>query len=194
MNTDPLAWVGYCWIGVGLLWLAGLVFTKKVVRRMPMGARTFQLGVGALGLALMTGRWFDTGWMALTFLPSNLGALLAARWGGLALTVVGCIFACCARVALGGNWSGEATIKQNHELIVKGPYALTRHPIYTGLFVAAIGTTITVGKWRSIVGLTVVLIMLMLKITQEERMMTQQFPESYPAYKQRVKALIPGLL
>jgi protein-S-isoprenylcysteine O-methyltransferase Ste14 len=194
MKIDPLTLAGYCWFGIGLFWLAGLAFTKRVARRMPASARLFQIAVGLLGVTLMTGRWFDQGWMAHLFLPDTPGALQFAAWTGLALTFVGCLFACWARITLGGNWSGEATVKHNHELIVSGPYALTRHPIYTGLLTAAIGTTLIIARWHSVVGLVVVVLMLILKMSQEERMMTQQFPESYASYRRRVRALIPGLL
>ncbi len=193
MTFNAPVWVSYCWIGVALVWLAGLAFTKRVVRRQATGARAFQLGLGMLAAALMASKWLNNGWMAISYVPQNPGAHLLVDWIGLALTLAGCLFACWARVALGGNWSGEATVKDNHELIVKGPYALTRHPIYTGLLTAVVGTTLVMGQWRSIIGLVIVVLMLMLKMSQEELLMTQQFPETYPRYRRRVKALIPGL-
>ncbi len=194
MRIDPLTLAGYCWIGIGLFWLAGLAFTKRVARRMPTSARLFQIAVGLLGVTLMTGRWFNQGWMALSILPYAPDTQRFAAWIGLALTFLGCLFACWARITLGGNWSGEAAVKHNHELIVGGPYAVTRHPIYTGLLTAAVGTTLIISRWHSLIGLVVIVLMLILKMSQEERLMTQQFPESYANYKQRVKALIPGLL
>jgi protein-S-isoprenylcysteine O-methyltransferase Ste14 len=184
----------YCWIGLGLVWLVGLAFTKPVVRTGPIGARAFQIALAALGVALMSSQSLNKGWIAASFLPQSAEEHRLVNWVGLALTFAGCLFACWARVVLGGNWSGNATVKDNHQLIVKGPYAFTRHPIYTGFLTAATGTTLVVGKWSSIVGLAVVVLMLILKMSQEERLMTQQFPETYPSYRQRVKALIPGLL
>jgi protein-S-isoprenylcysteine O-methyltransferase Ste14 len=194
MTINAFEWVEYCWAGLGLVWLVGLAFTKPVVRRIPTGPRAFQIALGALGVALMSIPSLDTGWMAISFLPQGDGGNGLAQFVGVALTLAGCLFACWARVVLGGNWSGDITVKDNHELIVKGPYALTRHPIYTGLLTAVVGTTFVVGKWRAIVGLIIVVLMLILKMSQEERLMTQQFPEKYPSYRQRVKALIPGLL
>ena len=194
MTFSAVTWVVYCWDGVGLFWLAGLAFTKRVVRRTPIGARAFQIAVGALGIAFIFSQSLNKGWMAVSFLPRSAGLHQLADWTALALTFAGCLFACWARVVLGGNWSGAPTVKDNHELIVKGPYALTRHPIYTGFLTAAVGTTLVVGMWRAIVGLAVIVLMLILKMSQEERLMTQQFPETYLGYRQRVKALIPGLL
>jgi protein-S-isoprenylcysteine O-methyltransferase Ste14 len=68
---------------------------------------------------------------------------------GVLLTAAGLGFAIWARVHLGGNWSAEVTVKHDHELIGSGPYALARHPIYTGLLLAFVGTAIVVGEWRA---------------------------------------------
>src|ERR1700722_4326811 len=61
---------------------------------------------------------------------------------GLALTILGCLFAVWARVTLGSNWSGLPTVRREHELITKGPYTLARHPIYTGILLALAGNAI----------------------------------------------------
>jgi protein-S-isoprenylcysteine O-methyltransferase Ste14 len=108
--------------------------------------------------------------------------------------MAGCLFAIWARLILGANWSGTAKVKRGHELIVKGPYRFVRHPIYTGIITACIGTTLAIGEWRCIMGLIVVFLGLVLKMTQEERLMIATFPQAYPQYRRRVKALIPGLL
>src|SRR5262249_47546578 len=63
---------------------------------------------------------------------------------GAAITAAGLLFAMWARRHLGANWSGTVTIKQGHELIVTGPYALVRHPIYTGLVAAIAGSALAI--------------------------------------------------
>ncbi|MDE2051140.1 MAG: isoprenylcysteine carboxylmethyltransferase family protein [Gammaproteobacteria bacterium] len=108
--------------------------------------------------------------------------------------ILGCSFAIWARVALGSNWSGRPTVKAGHELVVSGPYALTRHPIYTGILIAAFGTALADLQWRRALGVLLVTLALLVKIRQEERLMIEAFPESYPGYQRRVKALIPRLL
>ena len=67
---------------------------------------------------------------------------------GAALTFAGIAFAIWARVWIAGNWSSDVTLKRDHELIVTGPYRWVRHPIYTGILVALIGTALAVGEWR----------------------------------------------
>src|SRR5271156_6946038 len=67
---------------------------------------------------------------------------------GAALTFAGIAFAIWARVWIADNWRSDVTLKRDHELIVTGPYAFVRHPIYTGILVALIGTALAVGEWR----------------------------------------------
>jgi protein-S-isoprenylcysteine O-methyltransferase Ste14 len=188
-NFYVFAVIRYAWLSLGLIWLIALAFTKRVVRSQPGGARLFQLAVLFLGYCLLSGRWFHDGWLGVSFIPENDGV----RITGMAMTVLGGLFAIWARLTLGGNWSGRVTVKEDHELIVKGPYAVTRHPIYSGILLAYAGTAFAVGKWHGLVGLCVILIGLMIKMSREERLMMETFPDAYPQYRQRVKALIPGI-
>lgn len=181
--------IGLTWEVTGLVWLAGLVFTKRTVRAQPSGTRLFHLALGALGFTLLGGHWFRQGWLGMRFVPLLHGFTVA----GLVLTVAGCAFAIWARLTLGSNWSGRVTVKEGHELITWGPYGLTRHPIYTGLMTAVVGTALAGGEWRCLVAIVVILLALMVKMGQEEKLMMQTFPLAYPEYRQRVKALIPGI-
>jgi len=190
MAIDVSSAIGWPWAALALVWLIGLVSTKRTVRSQSSGTRLFQLFVFALGFGLMTRRWLPYGWLNLRFVPDRYDIALA----GLALTIIGCAFAIWARIMLGGNWSGRATVKQDHVLITTGPYAVARHPIYTGLMLALAGTALAGGEWRYVLGFIVVLFGMLAKMSQEERLMMQTFPEAYPRYRQRVKALIPGVL
>jgi protein-S-isoprenylcysteine O-methyltransferase Ste14 len=182
--------IAYTWEALGLVWLGGLAFTKRAVRRQPTGARLFTLATALTGFVLLGSSWFTHSWLATRFLPEAEQLELA----GLILTVVGCMFAIWARITLGGNWSAQATVKAGHQLITGGPYAVTRHPIYTGLVTAAIGTAIAVGELRCILGMMLIVLAFTIKMSQEEKLMMLTFPEAYPRYRERVKALIPGVL
>jgi len=182
--------IRYTWLGLGTAWLIGLAFTKRTLRSQPSGTRLFQMAVFLLGFFLLGSDVFDRGWLGMRVFRETQGLEIA----GLAMTVAGCAFAVWARLTLGGNWSGRATVKEGHELIVKGPYSLARHPIYTGLLLACIGTGLAIGLWRSVLGLLVILLGLTAKMSQEERLMMETFPNDYPIYRKRVKALIPGVL
>jgi len=182
--------IGYTWGALGLVWLAGLAFTKRTVHSEPMGARLFQIAIILFGFTLLGNTRFSAGWLGENFLSPTHSLQIA----GLVLTIGGCLFAIWARIALGNNCGGRATGKAGHELIVTGPYSLARHPIYTGLLLASIGTALAAAEWRCILGLALIVSGFAAKIGQEERLMMQTFPETYPRYRQRVKALIPGLL
>jgi protein-S-isoprenylcysteine O-methyltransferase Ste14 len=110
---------------------------------------------------------------------------------GVALVIIGLAFAVWARAHLGSNWSGTVTIKQDHELIRSGPYAYVRHPIYTGLLAALLGTTVASGTVHAAVGLAIITVALIRKSRVEERFMREIFPDAYPRYSAEVPALIP---
>jgi len=99
-----------------------------------------------------------------------------------------------ARITLGSNWSPEVAFKQDQELIENGPYATVRHPIYTGLLMMALATAIHYGEARGFVVFGLLCAGAWLKSRQEEELMTAHFPEAYPKYKHRVRALIPFVL
>lgn len=181
--------IGYTWEALALVWLIGLAFTKPTARSQAPGPRLFHLLLIVAGFYLLIKQHFISGWLGARILPiSQWGG-----WVGAGLTVAGCLFAIWARITLGGNWSGRAAVKENHELIVKGPYALARHPIYTGLLIAGVGSGIAVGEAHCILGFVLLLLAFFVKMSQEERLMMETFPEAYPAYRRRVKALIPGV-
>jgi protein-S-isoprenylcysteine O-methyltransferase Ste14 len=192
MTWNPDALIGWVWIALCAVWIIGMFFTKRTVRTQAPGARLFQIGVGALGFILLSRRcaeWFPYAWLFKSFVPHTAAIANTA----LLLTVLGCGFAIWARVTLGANWSGRVTVKADHQLVTQGPYAIARHPIYTGILLAMAGTALEVGQWRGIVAVLVIAVAFVLKIAQEEKMMMQTFPAAYPEYQQRVKALVPGI-
>jgi protein-S-isoprenylcysteine O-methyltransferase Ste14 len=112
---------------------------------------------------------------------------------GAALTFAGLAFAIWARFIIAGNWSSYVELKQDHELIVAGPYALVRHPIYTGLLLAFVGAALAVGEWRGVLSVAIVAASFWRKLKLEEAVMRGQFGEAYARYAARVPALIPFL-
>lgn len=118
----------------------------------------------------------------------------AAPFAGLAVQMVGLAFAVWARVTLGAQWSGTVTIKEGHELVQRGPYAIVRHPIYLGLLVAFLGTAILVDDARGWISLACALGAIAIKVPVEERFMARTFPAQWDAYRRRVRAILPFLL
>jgi protein-S-isoprenylcysteine O-methyltransferase Ste14 len=130
------------------------------------------------------------GWLFERCLPRTREGL----WIGALLTALGLGFATWARVHLGRNWSASVSVKQDHELVRSGPYARVRHPIYSGMLLAILGTAIARGEWRGLVALLIVLAALWRKLRLEERWMGETFALDYQRYRARTAALIPFLL
>lgn len=112
---------------------------------------------------------------------------------GVALLLAGLGYALWARNHLGGNWSGVATVKEGHELIRTGPYRYSRHPIYTGLLLAIVGSAIALGEWRGVIGALLCLASLIRKIGIEERFLGEVFGAQYAEFRKEVRALVPGV-
>ena len=108
------------------------------------------------------------------------------------MVAAGLGFAMWARVHLGRNWSGIVTVKEDHALVRTGPYRAVRHPIYTGLLLALIGTAMAIGQWRGVLAVIFMLIGFLWKIHVEEKRMCENFPE-YGDYRRETAALIPLL-
>jgi protein-S-isoprenylcysteine O-methyltransferase Ste14 len=108
---------------------------------------------------------------------------------GIALTVAGFAFAIWARAHLGRNWSIGVTSKVQHELIRTGPYRLVRHPIYSGLLLAMIGTVLVLGELRGLLAILLVYLGWKIKSLFEERMMTGTFGAEYTAYASATGAI-----
>ena len=109
---------------------------------------------------------------------------------GLVLFALGLGFAIWARVHIGRNWGTPMTKKDEPELVTSGPYHLVRHPIYSGILVAGIGTAVGL-SWLWLTAVVLAGVYFVYSATVEERYMTEQFPETYPSYKHSTKMLVP---
>lgn len=184
MQPDVHGYIGAAWITLAVVWLVGAFTTKKTVRAQPGRNRVVYVTLVLLGALLFNVRF---GFLAMRVLP----ATAALAFTGLALTIAGVAFTIWARFYLGSNWSGRPTIKEGHTLIRSGPYAVVRHPIYSGISLGLLGTAIAQGKLGALVGTVFVLIAFKVKSRLEEAFMTEQFGPKYLNYKEQVKGLIP---
>lgn len=116
---------------------------------------------------------------------------LASAIVGSILTWMGIGLAIWARYHLAENWSARVTIKQDHQLIRTGPYARLRHPIYSGLILAAIGSAVVIDQWRCVLGLCLIVTGFCIKARKEETMLTQQFGEAFHEHQKHAGFLIP---
>src|SRR3984885_4462694 len=187
LQPPIVQYINAVWGLVAIYWVVGMVLAKPAVKSELILSSTIHIVFGCAAVLIVgapsTGRGFlghrlvsPAGWVA---------------WLGLAVTIGGCAFAVWARTILGSNWSSLVTVKQDHELILRGPYAVVRHPIYSGFLLALTGTAIAVGEIRAFIGLGFAFIGFLLKSAAEEKFMREEFSTEYARYSQRVRRLIP---
>jgi len=190
MHHDPRFYrqlIGLLWLAWGLYWVISAARTKSTVRRESLGSRLAYVVPGLIGAVLIAWRTPPWTWLTTRLWPHSL----TAYWIGFAITIAGFAVAVWARVHLGRNWSGTVTVKEGHELIRSGPYAYVRHPIYTGLITAVLGTAIVSGTVRAALGFAIITAALVRKSRTEEGFMRETFPGEYERYSSEVPALIP---
>jgi protein-S-isoprenylcysteine O-methyltransferase Ste14 len=177
-----------------ILWLGWLIYWVLAARRTATNQRMETVRTGAsyrlplvLGVLLMAVPRFPFPLLNLTLwteTPLVLGA-------GVALTAAGLALAVWARVHLGKYWSGRVTLKVNHRVIQTGPYACVRHPIYSGLILALLGTTITLGTVHACLGFAFMFVSFLRKLQIEETWLRSHFGAEYERYQKQVRALFP---
>jgi protein-S-isoprenylcysteine O-methyltransferase Ste14 len=118
----------------------------------------------------------------------NSNPLLAGL--GLFLFALGLGFAIWARLHIGRNWGTPMSQKDDPQLVTGGPYRLVRHPIYSGILLAGIGTAVAL-NWLWLSAVLVAGVYFIYSAFAEERYLIEQFPETYPAYKHSSKMLVP---
>jgi len=109
---------------------------------------------------------------------------------GLAVFVLGLALAIWARLYIGRNWGMPMTEKADPELVTTGPYRVIRHPIYSGIILAMVGTTIAVSLYW-LIAVALLGAYFIYSAVMEERYLGQRFPEEYSRYKKSTKMLIP---
>ena len=180
------------WAAFLLVWGISAFFVKQDMRGGGW-QRFWVLRVAAAAIiifaAVRLGR--GAGYPAAVFYSHPLFTpTLILGWTGALLTAIGIGFAIWARVNIGRNWSSHPAMKEHHELVTTGPYAYVRHPIYSGIMLAALGTAIM----SSIFGIGMLIfisIFFALRINKEEKIMLELFPNRYPEYQKHTKRLLP---
>jgi protein-S-isoprenylcysteine O-methyltransferase Ste14 len=170
-------------VGWAAFWLYWLVAAFSVKRGRVPWSRELRIRVILVILVILLIRLGVFRGHGLTTDPWRAGI-------GLVFFAVGLGFAIWARMHIGRNWGPPMTQKVEPELVTSGPYRLVRHPIYSGILAAGLGTAVALSWWWLIaVALAGVYILYSAKI--EERYLTDQFPDDYPDYKRSTKMLVP---
>ena len=152
-----------------------------------LSARARHLFLEITGFVLLFGGFMEIGVLGERVFHRTFATLVTA----VALTWIGIALAMWARWHLGQYWSGRITLKEDHQLIRTGPYAHFRHPIYSGIILAAIGTALAIDEWRGIAGVAVVVLAYLIKGKKEESVLAAQFGEEFKEHCRHTGFLIP---
>jgi protein-S-isoprenylcysteine O-methyltransferase Ste14 len=202
--TTPLPEGAHVLAGVGIavcvgvvvvVWVTGALYNafhtlhnasnarSERTRSQPGSTAFIVVAVVCAGLAIVGRGNFD-------------GLAVRASWVqvlGLTVLVASTVFTLWARFSLGTSWSIAPKVQGDHRLRTHGPYAVTRHPIYTGVLGMLFGATLLSGIGQWIVLFPVGLVLFEVKIRMEEHLMLATFPDEYPRYRRQVPQLVPGL-
>lgn len=182
--------LGVTWAALAIYWLISAVGVKRDVRKSGSYAQSVILRL----IFIIVLVWLFN---QPSFVPTmkRIAAYtdhpgLALQIVGVVLTVGGAAFAMWARVYLGRNWSAVPALKEGHELVTGGPYHIVRNPIYTGILFGLLGSALAAGLIFWIIFI-VCAVAFVARVFAEDKLMKQQFPDTYPAYRRKTKALIP---
>ena len=173
-----------CWVLLVLYWNISARSIKPAAERQGGSGRLARLPIW-LGYLLLLLGWVHPFGVALV--PPTA----VSEWLGVAICVAGFFAAVWSRKTLGDDWSRDVEFKQGHKLVQSGPYRLVRHPIYSAHLLMGLGTALASGLLVACVGFLLFFIGFCIKLKQEEALLLARFPQQYPAYRARVKALVP---
>ena len=177
------------WIVFVVYWLVSALHTRRAVKQESRGSRS------AIGLMVFVGFFLlfsrrndlNVGFLGEPILPRTYAFSVAA----VAFTWIGIALAIWARWHLGEYWSGRVTLKEDHKLIRTGPYAYFRHPIYSGIGLAAIGGVLAIDRWRSVLGALFIIAAHWIKARKEEALLAQQFGPAFDEHRRHTGFLLP---
>lgn len=180
-------WIDALWLLFGVYWLVSALKRKKTKQRETVLQRVGYTLPLALVFYLLYQHQPHYGWLDNRFFPAGP----FGEWFGVLLTAAGIGVAFWARWHLGTNWSGVVTLKEGHELIRSGPYRSIRHPIYTGILLALLGTAIAFGEVRGLFAVAIVWLSFYIKARREESFLSQEFGPGFTDHKQHTGMFLP---
>jgi protein-S-isoprenylcysteine O-methyltransferase Ste14 len=187
MNITPGEIIAASWLLFAGYWLIAALGSKKAAKKERSGERVGHIIFMALGFFLLYRADPHFGLLNLRLLPEKSWI----DYLGAALTLAGVLFAIWARYTIGKEWSAEIQIKQGHELIRSGPYAHIRHPIYTGILVALVGTALSIGEYRGIVAVALFLVGFVRKARREEKFLASEFGRAFDDHRRHTGFFLP---
>jgi len=180
-------WIHALWILFGVYWLVSAFKRKRTKQRESWSQRFRYVLPLLVAFYLLSRPAAHYGWLGARFVPASD----AVGWAGVLLTAAGVAIAFWARWHLGTNWSGVVTLKEGHELIRTGPYRTIRHPIYTGILLALLGTAVALGEVRGLLALAIAWLSFYIKARREESFLTQEFGPGFAEHRRHTGMFLP---
>lgn len=177
------------WIVFLVYWAAGALKTRRTVSQESLASRFGIVSLEILGFVLLFSGAAGIGALGHRLVHQTYALAVT----GVALTWIGIALALWARWHLGQYWSARVTLKEGHKLIRTGPYARLRHPIYSGVILAASGGALAIDQWRCVAGVGLIVLGYWIKGRKEESMLAAQFGEAFAEHCRRTGFLIPKL-
>jgi protein-S-isoprenylcysteine O-methyltransferase Ste14 len=181
--------IGLPWLIFVAYWIVSALKTKRTQKKESFAWRYGVMFVEVLGFTLLSSDRAGIGILGHRIFPRSYAVSIV----GVVVVWIGVTLAIWARWHLGEYWSGRITIKEDHKLICTGPYARLRHPIYSGLDLAAIGTALEINRWRCVAGVCVIIVGFVIKAKREEALLSRQFGADFEEHQRRTGFLLPHL-
>jgi len=175
------------WYVFVFYWAVGFLRVKRTRIEQDPWERTAHVAAMGIAFVLLFTRSWRIGPLGSRFMAESA----SMQESGIFVTSLGVAFAIWARYSLGQFWSARVTLKVDHQLIRSGPYAYVRHPIYTGLLLATVGTAFVVGEWRAVVAVFLTLVAFSHKARKEEALLSSEFGDQYQEYRRHTGFLTP---
>jgi protein-S-isoprenylcysteine O-methyltransferase Ste14 len=184
-----LAAIQFAWVVTAVYFMASALLTNRIKRREPIGGRLLDLFLLFGGYFLMFSQVPLPGAPNQHFIAPREMLQIA----GVALTYLGLLLTIWSRARLGRYWSGVVALKHNHRLIQSGPYRVVRHPLYSGILLAAVGMSLCVTTWSSLLAIVFLTTCFERRAHQEDALLAAEFGLEFEAYRQRTGRLAPRL-
>jgi len=180
---DVIPWVWITWF---VSWWIAAFVRNRTVARATEGSIAYRVVsvIGAILIFAPFSRRVVPAWLAW-----RLSAPVA--WALVIVSAIGFLFTWWARVHLGRLWSSGVVRREGHHVVDSGPYRLVRHPIYTGISLAAFASAVIEGSGISLAGAAVLTLGFYSKARVEERFLKAELGDGYAQYAARTPMLIP---
>jgi len=165
-------------------------------RKIPVAANhrgpreTVVLALAWLGSMILPLLWVFSPLFTIAEYPLN-PAVFAA---GVLVAASGLWLFRQSHIELGKNWSISLELREGHQLVTSGLYRHVRHPMYTSIFLYALGQALVVPNWiAGPANLVAFFVLFAVRVRSEEQMMADNFGDQYRNYLAKTKRLIPGI-